>query len=162
MSDLKNVYSFRKIDEYEVPSIRNLYFQEENIHMNFMQIQHYEARVRNIYERMLSNGSYIYGCYDTENKKLVASITVNKCLDCYPNYTDYPYVHLETFIVHKEYQNKGIGTQLLKNVLEILKKEGCTYILMQSNNPAVIHIAKKVGLTDSLTDMRINFVYTEK
>lgn len=29
MSDLKNVYSFRKIDEYEVPSIRNLYFQEE-------------------------------------------------------------------------------------------------------------------------------------
>jgi len=152
------MYEFRKLEVYHVPCIRNLYFQEEDIQMNFMQVQHYEARVRKVYARMLSMGSYIYGCFDTENKKLVAVITVNKCFDCYPCYTDNPYVHLETFIVHKDYQNKGIGTKLLTKVLEVVKKEGCTYVIMQSNNPAVQHIARKVGLVDTLSDMRVDFV----
>jgi GNAT superfamily N-acetyltransferase len=152
------MYKYRKLDKYDAPCLRNLYFQEEDIHMNFRQSQHYEARVRKIYGEMLMRGSYIYGCFDTETKKLVASITVNKCLDCYPNYTDSPYVHLETFIVHKEYQNKGIGTQLLKHVLDVIKEEGCTYVIMQSNNPTIQHIANKAGLTNSLSDMRIDFV----
>lgn len=149
---------FRKLDKYEAPALRNLYFQEEDIQMNLMLTRHYEERVRKIYGEMLSRGSYIYGCFDTETKKLIASITVNKCLDCYPNYTDNPYVHLETFIVHKEYQNKGIGTQLLNHVLGVIKEEGCTYVVMQSNNSAVQHIARKVGLINSLADMRIDFV----
>lgn len=154
------MYNFKKLDKNDVPAIRNLYFQEEDIYMNIRQAQHYETRVRKIYGRMLSTGSYIYGCFDVESKKLIACITVNKCLDCYPNYIDNPYVHLETFVVHKEYQNKGIGTQLLKHVMELIKKEGCTYVLMQSNNSIVRHIARKVGLVDSLADMRIDFVQT--
>jgi len=149
---------FRKLDKYEATALRDLYFQEEGLQMNLMQTRHYEERVRKIYGEMLSRGSYIYGCFDTETKKLIASITVNKCLDCYPNYTDNPYVHLETFIVHKEYQNKGIGTQLLNHVLEVIKEEGCTYVIIQSNNPAAQHIARKVGLINSLADMRIDFV----
>lgn len=152
------MYEFRKLETYNVPCIRKLYFQEEDIQMNFMQIQHYESRVRKVYEMMLSRGSYIYGCFDKKSSRLVATITVNKCLDCYPGYTDNPYIHLETFIVDKEYQNKGIGTQLVTKVLEVIKEEGCTYVIMQSNNPAVQHIARKVGLDDSLTDMRIDFV----
>ena len=152
------MYEFRKLETYNIPCIRKLYFQEEDIQMNFMQVKHYEGRVRNIYERMLMQGSYIYGCFDRKSDRLVAAITVNKCLDCYPNYTDNPYVHLETFIVHKDYQNKGIGTQLLNHVLEIIKEEGCTYVIMQSNNPTVQHIARKVGLVDSIVDMRIDFI----
>lgn len=149
---------FKKLEILNVSCIRKLYFQEEGIAMNIEQTRHYEARIRKVYAKMLSRGSYIYGCFDERNKNLVASITVNKCLDCYPNYTDNPYVHLETFIVHKEYQNKGIGTQLLKNVLEVIKEEGCTYVIMQSNNPTVQHIAKKAGLINSLSDMRVDFV----
>lgn len=152
------MYEFRKLEVLDVPCIRGLYFQEENITMNIIQTQHYEARVRKVYSEMLSRGSYIYGCFDIKTKNLIASITVNKCLDCYPNYIDYPYIHLETFIVHKMYQNKGIGTQLLKNVLKMIKEEGCTYVIIQSNNPAVQHIAKKLGLIDSISDMRIDFV----
>ena len=107
---------------------------------------------------MLSRGSYIYGCFDDETKQLVGAITVNKCLDVYLNYVDKPYIHLETFIVRKEYQNQGVGTELLTRVLEVIKEEGCTYVIMQSGNPAAQHMAKKVGITDSLTDMRIDFV----
>ena len=151
------MYEFRKLEVLNVPYIRKLYFQEEGIHMNIMQVRHYEARVRKVYSEMLRRGSYIYGCFDAKTNQLIGAITVNKCLDCYPNYTDNPYVHLETFIVHKEYQNKGIGTQLLKHVLEVIKEEGCTYVIMQSNNLTVQHIAKKAGLTSSLSDMRIDF-----
>ena len=147
---------FRKLGKYDICSLINLYFQEESIEMNLIQTQRYEKRVRIILKKMLQQGSYIYGCF--ENQKLIASITVNKCLDCYPNYTDNPYVHLETFIVHKEHQNKGIGTQLLQHVLEVIKEEGCTYIIMQSNNLIVQHIATKVGLINSLVDMRIDYV----
>ena len=32
------------------------------------------------------------------------------------------------------------------------------YVIMQSNNPFVQRIAKKAGLNDSLTDMRVDFV----
>lgn len=152
------MYEFRKLEVYNIPCIRKLYFQEESIQMNFIQIQHYESRVRKVYEMMLSRGSYIYGCFDKKSSRLVAAITVNKCLDCYPGYIDSPYVHLETFIVDKKYQNRGIGTQLVTKVLEVIREEGCAYVIMQSNNPAVQHIARKAGLNDSLIDMRIDFV----
>lgn len=152
------MYKFRKLDILNVACISNLYIQEEHVNMNIVQIRHYEDRIRKVYGKMLQGGSYIYGCFDDESKKLIAAITVNKCLDCYPGYIDDPYVHLETFIVHKEYQNQGIGTQLMYKVLNIIKEEGCTYVIIQSNNEAVIHIAKKVGLTESLSDMRMTFV----
>lgn len=155
-------YQFKKLEILNVPCLRTLYFQEEDIHMNIMQTRHYEARVRKVYSEMLRRGSYIYGCFDEESKRLIGAITVNKCLDTYPNYVDKPYIHLETFIVRKDYQNQGIGTQLLTRVLEVIKEEGCTYVIMQSDNPAVQHMAKKVGLTNSLTDMRIDFVEDNK
>lgn len=152
------MYEFRKLDTLNAPCLRSLYLQEECLNMNIMQTRHYEARIRKVYGEMLRRGSYIYGCFDTKSKKLIAAITVNKCLDCYPGYADAPYVHLETFIVHKGYQSQGIGTQLLDKVLNVIKGEGCTYVIIQSNNEAVIHIAKKVGLTESLNDMRLNYV----
>ena len=152
------MYEFRKLDALNIACIRTLYLQEECLNMNIAQTRHYEARIRKVYDEMLRRNSYIYGCFDTKHKKLIAAITVNKCLDCYPGYADVPYVHLETFIVHKDYQNKGIGTQLLSEVLKVIRKEGCRYVIIQSNNEAIIHIAKKVGLTESLNDMRLNFV----
>lgn len=152
-----NMYQFKKLEINDMHNLRKLYFQEEDIQMDVLQIQGYESKITNVYEQMMLRGSYIYGCFEKKNSRLIAAITVNKCLDCYPGYTDEPYIHLETFIVHKEYQNKGIGTQLITNVLEIIKEEGCTYIIMQSNNPAVQRIARKAGLSDSLTDMRIDF-----
>lgn len=152
------MYNFEKLEILNVPCIRKLYFQEEDIHMNFRQVQHYEARARKVYAEMLNRGSYIYGCFDEETKQLIGAITVNKCLDLYPDYVDRPYVHLETFIVHKDYQNQGIGTQILTRVFELVKDEGCTYVIMQSGNQIVQHIAKKVGLIGSLVDMRVDFV----
>ena len=157
------MYEFRKLDALNIACIRTLYLQEECLNMNIAQTRHYEARIRKVYDEMLRRNSYIYGCFDTKHKKLIAAITVNKCLDCYPGYADVPYVHLETFIVHKDYHvndtvDKGIGTQLLSEVLKVIRKEGCSYVIIQSNNEAVIHIAKKVGLTESLNDMRWKFV----
>lgn len=147
---------YKKLEIADMPALRDLYFQEESLKYDCNKTKSFDERICKVYCEMLSRGSYILGCFDSNI--LVGAVTVNKCLDCYPGYEDNPYVHLETFIVHKEYQNKGIGTELIKRATDFVISEGCTYILMQSHNPAVIHIAKKVGLTESLTDMRIDLV----
>lgn len=147
---------YKKLEIADMPALRNLYFQEECLQYDCNETERFDERISKVYGEMLRRGSYILGCFD--GSMLVGAVTVNKCLDCYPGYEDNPYVHLETFIVHKEYQNKGIGTELIKKAIDFVTSEGCTYILMQSHNPAVIHIAKKVGLTESLTDMRMDFV----
>lgn len=152
-------YQFKKLEESESYRLKDLYLKEEGMYLNRFQAQRYAIKIDKVYRDMLRRRSYIYACFDMKKqRKLVAVITVNKCLDTYPNYADNPYVHLETFIVHKDYQNQGIGTQLLTRVLEVIKEERCTYAIMQSANPAVQHMAKKVGLTDSLPDMRIDFI----
>lgn len=105
---------------------------------------------------MLANGSYTFGCF--EEKELLGVINVNKNWDYYPRYENNPYAHLETFIVKKEYQNNNIGTFLLENVIQLLKQEGVTYIIMQSDNEYVKKISQKVGLNDHSYDMRIDFI----
>lgn len=147
---------YKKLEIADMSALRNLYFQEESLKYDCNKTKSFDEHICKVYSEMLSRGSYILGCFD--DNMLVGAVTINKCLDCYPGYEDNPYVHLETFIVHKEYQNKGIGTELIKKAIDFVTSEGCTYILMQSHNPAVIHIAKKVGLTESLTDMRMDFV----
>lgn len=147
--------NYQKLNSDNIFLVADLYNQEENIQLNRMQKQAYEVRIKKVYSRMLSQDSYVYGCIDTDKKILVGAITVNKCLDLYPNYENAPYVHLETFIIHKDYQGQGIGTQILSDVVSQLKAEQVTYIIMQSDNKIVQHIAKNVGLTQSLTDMRL-------
>lgn len=46
-------------------------------------------------------------------------------VDFYPGYDEEPYVHLETFIIAKEHQNKGVGTFLFQKTIEQIKAEGC-------------------------------------
>jgi ribosomal protein S18 acetylase RimI-like enzyme len=147
---------YEKLSMDNIFLIADLYSQEENIQLNRMQRQAYETRIRKIYQQMLARGSYVYGCMDTERHCLAGAITVNKCLDLYPGYENAPYVHLETLIVHKDFQRQGIGTKLLSDVTGLLKDEQVTYVIMQSDNPYVKDIANKAGLTESLTDMRMN------
>ena len=146
----------KKVGVDEVYDVYHLYCLEESLPIPNRDDE-YIKRAKDVYFNMLLTDCYTYGCYTSKDNKLVGVINVNKCLDYYPGYCDNPYVHLETFIVHKDYQDKGIGTQLLTDVLKTIKNEGCTYAIMQSNNPAVQHIAKKAGLTNSLSDMRIDF-----
>lgn len=157
---IKNQYKFEKLNNSNITNVCELYLQEEKMQLSEGQLHIYKKQVQKVYKRILNQGSYIYGCFDTDaNNLLIAAINVNKCFDCYPGgYIEHPYIHLETFIVRKEYQNNGIGTELLKKTLELVKEEGCTYIIMQSNNLVVQHIAKKLGLTKSVADMRKDFI----
>lgn len=140
----------------DIEEVCKLYLSEEKIVLNIEQFKDYISLACNVYSKMLNNGSYIFGCF--EGNQLLGVINVNKNWDFYPGYENNPYVHLETFIVKKEYQNNNIGTFLLENVIELLKQEGVTYIIMQSDNEYVKKISRKVGLNDHSYDMRVDFV----
>lgn len=140
----------------DIEEVCKLYLSEEKIDLNEEQFKNYISSARNVYLKMLNNGSYTFGCF--EENQLLGVINVNKNWDFYPGYENNPYVHLETFIIKKEYQNNNIGTFLLENVIELLKQEGVTYIIMQSDNEYVKKISRKVGLNDHSYDMRVDFV----
>ena len=109
---------YKKLEIADMTALRDLYFQEESLKYDCNKTKSFDERICKVYGEMLSRGSYILGCFD--GSMLVGAVTVNKCLDCYPGYEDNPYVHLETFIVHKEYQNKGIGTELIKKAIDFV------------------------------------------
>ena len=148
----------RKIELDEIVNVCHIYLEEENIVPNRSDLQKYIEHSKKIYERMMQFGSYTYGCFtDTVDKtksKLIGVINVNKNLDFYPGYHLSPYVHLETFIVAKAYRNSGVGTFLMKDVMNQIKKEGYSYVIIQSGNLAVKKIAENTGLKESLFDMR--------
>lgn len=154
-----NMYC-RKISIQEIEDVCKLYLKEENVILSDNELKTYIENAREIYFNMLLVNCYTYGCF--KGNQLIGTINVNKILDYYPRYIQLPYVHLETFIIAKEYQHKGIGTFLVQNVVEQIKKEGCTYIIMQSDNKFVEKIARKAGLTSSLKDMRHDFIAEEE
>lgn len=49
--------------------------------------------------------------------------------------------------VHDDYQNRGIGTALLKHVIDIarMKKLSKTFLLVSTDNERAIHMYKKAG-----------------
>lgn len=147
----------RKIEESDILNVCNLYLNEENIVYSKADFEDYIFNAKKIYKEMLKNGSYTFGCFSDDNK-LIGVVNVNKILDYYPKYDKDPYVHLETCIVDKNWQNQGVGTFLLTSVFELIKLEGVSYIIIQSANPFIHSICKKIGLTDSRKDMRIDFV----
>jgi RimJ/RimL family protein N-acetyltransferase len=61
--------------------------------------------------------------------------------------------YLEQLIVREEYRQQGLGTELLKRLVEVAKDEGCQYIRynVHWDNPAAIAVAKKCGF--ALTDV---------
>lgn len=140
----------------DIEKVCKLYLSEEEINLSKKQFENYILSARNVYLKMLDNGSYTLGCF--EENQLIGVININKNWDYYPRYENAPYVHLETFIVKKECQNNNIGTFLLENVMQLLKQEGVTYIIMQSDNEYVKKISKKVGFNNHSYDMRVDFV----
>lgn len=56
-------------------------------------------------------------------------------------------IEIMNFCVKKEYQGQGIGYQLLKNVLNILKQEGALRSILEvrSKNERAINLYKKLG-----------------
>lgn len=139
----------------DITEVCKLYLAEEAISLNKSQFDIYISSAQRVYLKMVNNGSYTYGCF--EKNQLLGVINVNKNWDYYPRYENAPYVHLETFIIKKEYQNKRIGLYLFENLINSLKQEGVTYIIMQSDNEYVQRIAQKVGFNEHSYDMRIDF-----
>ena len=123
----------RKLNVGDIKDVCRLYIVEDNMAYTDEEFVEYVRSAEKVYRQMLERGSYTLGCY-TEDK-LIGVINVNNILDYYPRYDKAPYVHLETFIVDPEYQNIGVGTLLINTAIDIVKKEGVTYIIIQSKNP---------------------------
>lgn len=60
---------------------------------------------------------------------------------------DFEVVEIMNFCVKKEYQGRGIGYQLLNNVLNLIKQEGAIRSILEvrSKNLRAINLYKKLG-----------------
>ena len=61
--------------------------------------------------------------------------------------------YLEHLLVRDEYRRRGLGTGLLKRIVQVAKAQGCQYIRynVRWDNPAATAVAKKCGF--ALTDI---------
>ena len=61
--------------------------------------------------------------------------------------------YLEHLLVRDEYRRQGVGTELLKKMVQVAKAAGCQYIRynVRWDNPAGIAVAKKCGF--AMTDI---------
>ena len=82
-----------------------------------------------------------------ENKKLIAGVVINDT-----GMKGYIPDHFLVYITtHEDYRGKGIGTILMKKILE--ECQGDIALHVEYDNPA-LHLYKKVGFTNKYAEMR--------
>lgn len=141
---------FKKVPLKDVEMVFKLYCDLEKCEV----IEEDLKKAIKIYEELLQRGNYTYACY--MDNKIVAVVNVYKNMQYYPTDLYAPFVHLECVMVDENYQNMGIGTELITNVINLVKEEGYTYIIGQSPNPFMQKIFYKAGLTNvECKDFRI-------
>ncbi len=141
---------FKKVPLEDVYMVYELYCNEEKLQVKEEDL----LKAKEIYSELLSRGNYTYACYI--DNKIIGVVNVYKNMQYYPTDLNAPYIHLECVIIDLEYQNKGIGTELLTNVVNLVKEEGYTYIIGQSHEKAMQRVFYKAGLTTTdCKDFRI-------
>lgn len=143
---------FKKVPVEDVPMVYDIYCMIENCEIKNRDVEQAMEMYKN---DILAKGSYTYACYI--DGKIVASVNVYKNMQYYPTDLHAPFVHLECVMVHKNFQGKGIGTELISNVVKLVKEEGCTYIIGQTPVEAMKKIFFKAGLVErDCEDFRLN------
>ena len=108
----------RKIKKEDITDLVELYFQLTNSYPD-----------TNKMIDLLDNSNIFVYLIDN---KIIATVELTKCIDltndCRSYYT------LENFIVHKDYRNQGIGTELLDFCMEKAKKNNIRHINLTSSN----------------------------
>ena len=140
MEKIKNKI-YKKVPIEDVQLVYDLYCREEKCNSLKKDL----TKATKIYRQLLQKGCYTFACYI--DNKIVGVVNVYKNMQYYPTDLHAPFVHLECVIVDELYQNQGIGTELISNVVELVKQEGCTYIIGQSSNPYMQKVFLKSGLT---------------
>ena len=71
-----------------------------------------------------------------------------------------PYALFEYLFVSEDYRRQGIGTDLIKNAIEFVKKEGCYKILAQSRHgrEGLHEMYKNLGFDDHGKNFRMNLI----
>ena len=92
---------------------------------------------------------FFYRFYDLYtvrvNKKIVGFVVINPSFMC-PGEIAFG----EEIAIKKDFQGKGIGTLVIKNIMEIYKKRGYkSFMLIASKKSRAIKIYKKLGIKKS-------------
>lgn len=76
----------------------------------------------------------------------------------YNNLHQEPFGLLEDVYVSEENRGRGLGTQLIKQVIETAKQQGCYKIIATSrkSRPSVHQLYKKLGFQEYGLEFRIN------
>ena len=144
---------FKKVPLEDIEIVYKLYCEIEGVEATIKDIE----KAKEIYKnKILPRDSYTYAGYIDNN--IVATVNVYKNWQMWPTDLDDPFVHLECVMVSPNYQGKGIGTELIINIVTLVYNEGVTYTIGQSPVEAMQHIFYKAGLTETnCKDFRKNY-----
>lgn len=140
MKIIKNI-KFRKIRSFELSKVYTLYCKHEKIPICKKELK----KAKKFYKsKILKNGSFSFGAF--LDGDLIGVINIYKNWLYYPYSMEKPFVQLECLVVHKDFRKMGIATLLIKQTVELIKKEGACYIISQSSSPFVEKILNGAGL----------------
>jgi len=98
-------------------------------------------QIQDVYQIAKQNG-YLYGYYNDDSHCVgIISATI----------TNSDTLLLTDLAVLPQYRNNGIGTQLLKHMLNVAKTDNFKIVCFRysNSNPMILGIAKKMGFTKS-------------
>jgi len=99
--------------------------------------------------RAIKNSPHLVMAFDVDNNTKLVGMTRTVSDDAWSAYID-------CLLVHPDYQNQHIGTQLIKRLIKRIKSE--LYITVAPNNPETIPFYEKLGfsLLPGTTILQIN------
>lgn len=139
------------IEEKDIFQVMQIYADDAEVDIT----DEWKSECIRAFSRLVAGGGIILGAYIEE--ELVGCLSLQFLHDLYPGYSRGPYSHMETIIVKKAHQDKGIGTALVQNAINICKNRGVTYVIAQTDeaNFRMQRVYEKSGLQNKYVNYHI-------
>lgn len=131
----------RSLNEGDLEDVAKLYTLFWNDRMNL-------TKMKQKFTEVMQNSNYIFLCAEKEGK-VVGTIQGIICEELYGDCI--PFLVMENFVVAENYQGKGIGRKLLKELERVGKERNCSQIIFitEADRKETVSFYERVGFNST-------------